>query len=50
LAPPELPEPHDERSRLVLMLLVLQQAMTASQDLRVVVLSLVVLLVMAIKL
>jgi hypothetical protein len=34
----------------MLMLLLLQQAMTASQDLRVVVLSLVVLLVMAIKL
>ena len=50
LAPPELPEPHDERSKLILMLLLLQQAMTASQDVRVVVLSLVVLLVMAIRL
>jgi hypothetical protein len=46
LAPPELPEPQDERSKLMLM----QQALTASQDVRVVVLSLVVLLVIAIRL
>jgi hypothetical protein len=47
VAEPKAPK---ERSTLAMMLLVLQQALVSTQDARVVVLALVVLLVIAIKL
>jgi hypothetical protein len=49
VAEPKAPKAPKERSTLA-MLLVLQQALSSTQDARIVVLSLVVLLVIAIKL
>jgi hypothetical protein len=50
VAEPKAPKTPKERSTLAMMLLVLQQALVSTQDARIVVLSLVVLLVIAIKL